>query len=103
MVLGGIIIPRESTTEQSLGGNETEPRSCDASFNQQRVRGLMEYKMVTAGTRKDGGQGLIEDSEELEAALEAKVNDAIRLGWRSVGGVVTGPDGRLNQTMVRVR
>ena len=24
---------RESTTEQSLGGNATEPRSCDASFN----------------------------------------------------------------------
>jgi len=35
--------------------------------------------------------------------LDAKVNDAIRLGWRPVGVVVTGPDGRLNQTMVRVR
>ena len=98
-----IIMGRESTTEQSLGGNATEPRSCDASFNRQRVRGLMEYKMVTAGTREAGGQGVIEDSVELVAVLDAKVNDAIRLGWRSVGGVVTGPDGRLNQTMVRVR
>jgi len=59
--------------------------------------------MVTAGTREAGGQGVIEDSVELVAVLDAKVNDAIRLGWRSVGGVVTGPDGRLNQTMVRVR
>ena len=64
---------------------------------------MMEYKMVTAGTRKDGGRGLIEDSEELGAVLDAKVKDAIRLGWRPVGVVVTGPDGRLNQTMVRVR
>ena len=63
----------------------------------------MEYKMVTAGTRKDGDQGLIEDSVELLAVLDAKVNDAIRLGWRPGGGVVTGPDGRLNQSMVRVR
>ena len=59
--------------------------------------------MVTAGTREAGGQGVIEDSEELAAVLDAKVKDAIRLGWRAVGGVVTGPDGRLNQTMVRVR
>ena len=59
--------------------------------------------MVTAGTLKTGGQGVIEDSVDLVAVLDAKVNDAIRLGWRSVGGVVTGPDGRLNQTMVRVR
>ncbi len=94
---------REPTTEQSLGGNATEPRSCDASFNRQRVRGLMEYKTVTAGTREDGGQGVIEDSVELVAVLDAQVNDAIRLGWRPVGVVVTGPDGRLNQTMVRVR
>jgi hypothetical protein len=92
VVLSGIYHARESTTEQSLGGNATEPRSCDASFNRQRVRGLMEYKMVTAGTRV-----------ELVAVLDAKVNDAIRLGWRLVGSVVTGPDGRLNQTMVRVR
>jgi len=35
--------------------------------------------------------------------LDAKVNDAIRLGWRPVGVVVTSPDGRLNQSMVRVR
>ena len=63
----------------------------------------MEYKMVTAGTREVGGQGVKEDSEELVAVLDAKVNDAIRLGWRPVGVVVTGPDGRLNQTMVRVR
>jgi hypothetical protein len=46
---------------------------------------------------------VIEDSVELVAVLDAQVNDAIRLGWRSVGGVVTGPDGRLNQSMVRVR
>jgi hypothetical protein len=46
---------------------------------------------------------VIEDSVELVAVLDAKVNDAIRLGWRLVGDVVTGPDGRLNQTMVRVR
>ena len=59
--------------------------------------------MVTAGTREAGGQGVIEDSEELVAVLDAKVKDAIRLGWRAVGVVVTGPDGRLNQTMVRVR
>ena len=59
--------------------------------------------MVTAGTREDGGQGVIEDSEELVAVLDAQVNDAIRLGWRPVGDVVTGPDGRLNQSMVRVR
>jgi len=64
---------------------------------------LMEYKTVTAGTHEDGGQGVIEDSVELVAMLDAQVNDAIRLGWRSVGGVVTGPDGRLNQSMVRVR
>ena len=57
--------------------------------------------MVTAGTRIDGNQGVIEDREELEAALEAKVKDAIRLGWRPVGDVVTGPDGRMNQAMVR--
>ena len=61
----------------------------------------MDYKMVTAGTRIDGSQGVIEDREELEAALEAKVKDAIRLGWRPVGDVVTGPDGRMNQAMVR--
>ena len=61
----------------------------------------MDYKMVTAGTRKDGSQGVMEDREELAAALEAKVKDAIRLGWRPVGEVVTGPDGRMNQAMVR--
>ena len=72
-------------------------------LNRQRVRGLMEYKTVTAGTREDGGQGVIEDSVELVAVLDAQVNDAIRLGWRPVGVVVTGPDGRLNQSMVRVR
>ena len=94
---------RESTTEQSLGGNATEPRSCDASFNRQRVRGLMEYKTATAGTREDGGLGVIEDSAELVALLDAQVNDLIRLGWRPVGVVVTGPDGRMNQSMVRVR
>jgi len=59
--------------------------------------------MVSAGTRKEGDQGVLEDSEELVAVLDAKVKDAIRLGWRPVGSVVTGPDGRLNQTMVRVR
>ncbi len=64
---------------------------------------MMEYKMVSAGTRKEGDQGVMEDSEELVEALDAKVKDAIRLGWRAVGDVVTGPDGRLNQTMVRVR
>ena len=64
---------------------------------------MMEYKMVSAGTRKEGDQGVMEDSEELVEALDAKVKDAIRLGWRPVGVVVTGPDGRLNQTMVRVR
>ena len=63
----------------------------------------MEYKMVSAGTRKEGDQGVMEDSEELVEALDAKVKDAIRLGWRAVGDVVTGPDGRLNQTMVRER
>jgi len=57
--------------------------------------------MVTVGTRIDGNQGVIEDSEELVAALEAKVKDAIRLGWRPVGDVVTGPDGRMSQAMVR--
>ena len=61
----------------------------------------MDYKMVTAGTRKDGSQGGMEDREELAAELEAKVKDAIRLGWRPVGEVVTGPDGRMNQAMVR--
>ncbi len=57
--------------------------------------------MVTAGTRKDGSQGVMEDREELAAELEAKVKDAIRLGWKPVGEVVTGPDGRMNQAMVR--
>ena len=57
--------------------------------------------MVSAGTRKEGGQGVSEDSEELVAVLDAKVKDAIRLGWRPVGVVVTGPDGRLSQAMVR--
>ena len=61
----------------------------------------MDYKMVTVGTRKDGSQGVMEDREELEAALEAKVKNAIRLGWRPVGDVVTGPDGRMSQSMVR--
>jgi|TARA_B100000530_G_scaffold330686_1_gene274378 hypothetical protein len=61
----------------------------------------MDYKMVTAGTRKDGSQGVMEDREELAAELEAKVKDAIRLGWKPVGEVVTGPDGRMNQAMVR--
>ena len=61
----------------------------------------MDYKMVTAGTRKDGSQGVMEDREELAAELEAKVKDAIRLGWRPVGEVVTGPDVRMNQAMVR--
>jgi hypothetical protein len=42
-----------------------------------------------------------EDSVELVAVLDAQVNDLIRLGWRPVGDVVTGPDGRLNQSMVR--
>ena len=64
---------------------------------------MMEYKTVTAGTREDGGQGVIEDSVELVALLAAQVQDLIRLGWRPVGVVVTGPDGRLNQAMVRVR
>ncbi len=59
--------------------------------------------MVTAGTREGGGQGVIEDNDELVAMLDAQVKDAIRLGWRPVGVVVTGPDGRLNQSMVRVR
>ena len=57
--------------------------------------------MVTAGTRIDGNQGVIEDSEELVAALEAKVKDASRLGGRPGGDVVTGPDGRMRQAMVR--
>tara|TARA_S200000501_G_scaffold313641_1_gene305196 strand:+ start:94 stop:279 length:186 start_codon:yes stop_codon:yes gene_type:complete len=61
----------------------------------------MDYKMVTAGTRKDGSQGVMEDREQLAAELEAKVKDAIRLGWKPVGEVVTGPDGRMNQAMVR--
>ena len=59
--------------------------------------------MVSAGTLGEGGQGVLEGSEDLVAVLDAKVKDAIRLGWRPVGDVVTGPDGRLNQTMVRVR
>jgi hypothetical protein len=63
----------------------------------------MDYKMVSAGTRKEGDQGVSENSEELVAALDAKVKDAIRLGWRAVGEVVTGPDGRLSQAMVRPR
>ena len=63
----------------------------------------MEYKTVTAGTREDGGQGVIEDSVELVALLDAQVTDAIRLGWRPGGDGVTGPDGRMNQSMVRVR
>ena len=63
----------------------------------------MEYKTVTAGTREDGGQGGIEDSVELVALLDAQVKDLIRLGWRPVGDVVTGPDGRMNQSMGRVR
>ena len=57
--------------------------------------------MVTVGTRIDGNQGVIEDSEELVAALDTKVKNAIRLGWRRVGDVVTGPDGRMSQAMVR--
>ena len=61
----------------------------------------MDYKMVTAGTRIDGSQGVMEDREELAAELAAKVKDAIRLGWRPVGDVVTGPDGRMSQAMVR--
>ena len=63
----------------------------------------MEYKTVTVGTREDGGQEVIEDSVELVAVLDAQVKDLIRLGWRPVGDVVTGPDGRMNQSMVRVR
>ena len=61
----------------------------------------MDYKMVTVGTRIDGNQGVLEDSEELVDALDAKVKDAVSLGWRPVGDVVTGPDGRMSQAMVR--
>ena len=61
----------------------------------------MDYKMVTVGTRIDGNQGVLEDSEELVDALDAKVKDAVRLGWPPVGDVVTGPDGRMSQAMVR--
>tara|TARA_Y100000589_G_scaffold263001_1_gene253409 strand:- start:77 stop:262 length:186 start_codon:yes stop_codon:yes gene_type:complete len=61
----------------------------------------MDYKMVTVGTRKDGSQGVMEDREELVAALDAKVKNSVRLGWRPVGDVVTGPDGRMSQAMVR--
>ena len=57
--------------------------------------------MVSAGTLGEGGQGVLEGSEDLVAVLDAKVKDAIRLGWRPVGVVVTGPDGRLSQAMVR--
>ena len=57
--------------------------------------------MVTVVTRIDGNQGVLEDSEELVDALDAKVKDAVRLGWRPVGDVVTGPDGRMSQAMVR--
>ena len=63
----------------------------------------MQYKTVTAGTREKGGNGGEEDSVQLVAVLDALVNDAIRLEWRPVGDVVIGPDGRLNQSMVRVR
>ena len=63
----------------------------------------MEFKTATAGTREDGGQGVIEDSVELVAVLAAQVKALIRLGWRAVGDVVPGPDGRMNQSMVRVR
>ena len=75
--------------------------SCDDSFNPQRVGGLMDYKMVTVGTRIDGNQGVLEDSEELVDALDAKVKDAVRLGWRPVGAVVPGPAGRMSQARVR--
>ena len=61
----------------------------------------MDYKMVTVGTRIDGNQGVLEDSEELVDALDAKVKDAVRLAWRPVGDVVTGPEGRMSQAMVR--
>lgn len=61
----------------------------------------MDYKMVTVGTRKDGSQGVMEDREELVAELDAKVKNSVRLGWRPVGDVVTGPDGRMSQAMVR--
>ena len=57
--------------------------------------------MVTVGTRKDGSQGVMEDREELVAELDAKVKNSVRLGWRPVGDVVTGPDGRMSQAMVR--
>ena len=63
----------------------------------------MEYKTVTAGTPEYGGIGVEEDSVQLVAVLDAQVNDAIRLGWQPVGVVVTGPDGRMNRSMVRVR
>lgn len=63
----------------------------------------MEFKTATAGTREDGGLGVKEDSVELVALLDAQVKDLIRLGWRPVGDVVTGPDGRMNQSMVIVR
>ena len=63
----------------------------------------MEFKTATAGTLEDGGLGVEEDSVQLVALLDAQVNDAIRLGWQPVGVVVTGPDGRMNQSMVRVR
>ncbi len=43
----------------------------------------------------------MEDREELVAALDAKVKNSVRLGWRPVGDVVTGPDGRMSQAMVR--
>ena len=61
----------------------------------------MDYKMATVGIRIDGNQGVLEGREELVDALDAKVKDAVRLGWRPVGDVVTGPDGRMSQAMVR--
>ena len=98
---------RRPPSEAIVGGRTRsrsrlpEPRSCDASFNRQRVCGLMEYKTATAGTREKGGLGVEEDSVQLVAVLDAQVKDLIRLGWRPVGDVVIGPDGRLNQSMVR--
>ena len=81
--------------EHFLVGRLPEPRSCDASLNQEGVCGLMEYKILDDATTE---------------GLSVKVNELIMLEygwarWRPMGGlvVVVNPvkSSRFVQAMIR--
>ena len=72
-----------------VSGNPTpESRSCDASFNRQRVCGLMEYKIL-----KDASvEGLSVKMNKL-IMLAEDFDESDLQGWRPMGGIaVVGND-----------